>query len=111
MTEIEVAGFEIFGRHGVEDDERVRGQIFVLDVWLTVPHPQSDDISATADYREVRRLAQEVSDANQFQLLETFAAAVAEAIVQQLRPERVRVRVRKHRVQWALHTAATVERP
>ena len=111
MTEIEVAGVEIFGRHGVEDDERVRGQIFVLDVWFTVPQPQSDDISATVDYREIRRVAQEVSDAHQYQLLETFAAAVADAILEQLRPERVRVKVRKHRVQWALHTAATVERP
>ena len=76
-----------------------------------MPHPQVDDISATVDYREVRRIAQQVSDESEFQLLETFAAAVADAILQQLRPERVRVRARKHRVQWALHTAATVERP
>jgi dihydroneopterin aldolase len=52
-----------------------------------------------------------VSDSRQFQLLEIFAAAIADRVVAELTVEHVRVRVRKPGVQWALHTAATVERP
>ena len=111
MTEIELAGIEVFGRHGVNEDERTHGQTFLFDVWLTVPQPREDDIAATLDYREVRRIVGEVSDGAQYRLLETLAAAVADAIATQLAPERVRVRVRKPGIAWAAHTAVTVERP
>jgi dihydroneopterin aldolase len=111
MTEIEVAGLEVFGRHGVNADERQRGQTFVFDVWLTVEPPATDDIEATLDYREVRRIVQDVSDAHQFKLLESLAGAVADALYGELRPEQVRVRVRKPGVTWAVYTAATANRP
>ena len=111
MTQIEVCGIEVFGRHGVNEQERERGQMFFFDVWLDVPHPANDDIDATLDYREVRRIVDDVATARQYALLESLAAAVADAIATQLAPERVRVRVRKPGVTWALHTSATVERP
>jgi 7,8-dihydroneopterin aldolase/epimerase/oxygenase len=111
MTEIEVAGLEVFGRHGVNDDERERGQMFLFDVWLSTTRPATDDIVSTVDYREVRRIVEDVSDAQQYQLLESLAGAVADTIYGELRPERVRVRVRKPGVTWAVYTAATVERP
>ena len=111
MTEIELSGIEVFGHHGVEEAERARGQMFVFDVWLTLAPPATDDIESTLDYREVRRIVQDVSDAQQYRLLESLAGAVADTVYGDLRPERVRVRVRKPGVQWALYTAAAVERP
>jgi glycerophosphoryl diester phosphodiesterase len=43
--------------------------------------------------------------------LESLAAAVADRIHADLQPQRVRVRVRKQGVTWAVYTAVTVERP
>jgi dihydroneopterin aldolase len=52
-----------------------------------------------------------LNDANAFQLLETFAVAIADSLHEELLPERVQVRVRKPGIAWAEWTAATVERP
>jgi 7,8-dihydroneopterin aldolase/epimerase/oxygenase len=108
---VEVHGLELFGRHGVGEDERSNGQTFFVDVTLEVLEPTEDTIEATVDYRRVRDLAREVSNARSYRLLETFAAAIAAALVAELDVERVQVRVRKPGVAWADWTAATAERP
>jgi dihydroneopterin aldolase len=108
---VEVHGLEVFGRHGVNDDERRDGQEFLVDVTLQVPEPQQDAIEATVDYRRVRDVVVAVSGAESYRLLETFAAAIADALVGELSVERVEVRVRKPGVAWAEWTAASVERP
>jgi dihydroneopterin aldolase len=108
---IELHGIEVFGHHGVNEDERRHGQTFLIDVWLHAPDPVDDLISATLDYRGVRDIVHAVNDSRAFQLLETFACAVADSVHEQLLPERTRVRVRKPGVAWAEWTAVTVERP
>lgn len=108
---VEVHGLEVFGRHGVNDDERRDGQAFLVDVTLQVPEPHEDAIEATVDYRRVRDVVLTVSGSESYRLLETFAAAVADALVAALTAERVTVRVRKPGVTWAEWTAASVERP
>jgi dihydroneopterin aldolase len=59
----------------------------------------------------VRDIVHAVNDADAFQLLEAFAAAIADSVHEELLPERVQVRVRKPGVAWAEWTAVTVERP
>ena len=108
---IELHGVEVFGRHGVAEDERRHGQTFLVDVSLDVADPEDDLISATVDYRRVRDIVRAVNESNDFQLLETFAAAIADSVREELLVDRVRVRVRKPSVAWAEWTAATVERP
>ena len=108
---VEVHGLEVFGHHGVNEDERRDGQTFLVDVWLTVPDLADDVIDATVDYRRVRDTVRAVSESSAFQLLETFAAAIAASVHEELLPERVKVRVRKPGVAWAEWTAVTVERP
>jgi dihydroneopterin aldolase len=108
---VEVHGLELFGRHGVGEDERRDGQTFLVDVELDVDEPREDAIEATVDYRQVRDVARAVSDARSYRLLETLAAAIAEALVDGLPVERVQVRVRKPGVAWAEWTAATAVRP
>jgi dihydroneopterin aldolase len=110
---VEVAGLEIPGRHGVLEAEREHERPFVYDVELELAEPVADELEQTVDYREVVALVQEVSGSRRFRLLESLAAAVADALSERLRPERVRVRVRKPEVELALpvaYTAATVER-
>ena len=108
---VEVHGIELHGRHGVNDEERRVGQTFLVDVTLRVREPERDEIDATVDYRRVRDIVRAVNDGQRFRLLETFAAAIADALVAELPTEHVGVRVRKPGVVWADWTAASVERP
>ena len=110
---VELAGLEIHGRHGVEGSEREQEQPFVYDLELELEEPANDRIEDTVDYREVVELVRAVSESRQFQLLESIAAAVADALLERFPLERARVRVRKPQVQLGVpieHTAASVER-
>ncbi len=108
---VELEGVEVFGYHGVLDTEREHGQGFLFDLRLEVPEPAADEIEHAVDYRDVAALVQRVSDGTQFQLIESLAAAVADAISAAFPVERVRVRVRKHGIPFADYSAATVTRP
>lgn len=111
---VELEGLEVFGRHGVLEDERRDGQTFFYDIRLEVSDAAlSDRIEDAVDYREVTACVQELSDGRQFNLLEALAAAVADAILERFDVERVRVRVRKPQPGGLpmAFSAATVERP
>jgi 7,8-dihydroneopterin aldolase/epimerase/oxygenase len=115
MTTIELAGLELHGYHGVNEDERRDGQPFVFDVWLEVPDGTgaSDRIEDTVDYREVAALVREVSDGRKFQLLEALAATLAETLLARFPADAARVRVSKPKVKLdppVEHSAVTVER-
>ena len=113
MIVVELDSLEVFGRHGVLDEERREGQIFLYDVRLEVPDAAlSDRIEDAVDYRLVAECVREVSESRDFRLLEALAAAVADALLARFEVERVRVRVRKPRPAGvpAAHSAATVER-
>jgi 7,8-dihydroneopterin aldolase/epimerase/oxygenase len=111
---VELEGLEVFGRHGVLDQERREGQRFFYDIRLEVGDAAlSDRIDDAVDYREVADCVREVSDGRRFELLEALAAAVAEGILDRFQVDHVRVRVRKPSPAGvpAAFAAATVERP
>lgn len=113
MIVVELESLEVFGRHGVLDEERRDGQTLLYDVRLEVSDAAlSDRIEDAVDYRLVADCVREVSDSRQFNLLEALAAAVADAITARFEVERVRVRVRKPHPGSvpAAYSAATVER-
>ena len=112
MTTIELAGLEVFGFHGANEDERRDGQRFLYDLELEVGEAGSSDrIEDAVDYREVAACVREVSGSRAFHLLEALAAAVADALLDRFPVTRVRVRVRKPEVRLPVeHVAATVER-
>jgi dihydroneopterin aldolase len=114
-VKVELFGLEVFGRHGVLEEEHRDGRTFLYDVWLDVSDSAlSDRIDDAVDYREIAACIREISDGRRFHLLEALAAAVADALVEQFPVESVRVRVRKPGVEVAglptAHAAATVER-
>ncbi|HET7353982.1 MAG TPA: dihydroneopterin aldolase [Gaiellaceae bacterium] len=115
MITVEVRDLRVFGRHGVHDEERERGQDFLFDVELDVgERGTSDRLEDAVDYVAVARVVQQVSDRKQFKLLEALASAVAEELERRFAPERVRVRIRKPEVRPAGldgTVAATVTRP
>jgi dihydroneopterin aldolase len=99
---VEVRELRVFGRHGVHEEERERGQEFVFDVELEVGERGTGDrLEDAVDYVEVARAVKEVSDARRFALLEALATAVADELERRFSPERIRVRVRKPEVRPA----------
>ena len=108
---VEIHGLELFGRHGVNDDERRDGQTFLFDVTLEVDEPKEDAIDATVDYRRVRDIITGVNEGESYRLLETLAGAAADALSAELPVRRVRVSLRKPGVKWAEWTGVTCERP
>jgi 7,8-dihydroneopterin aldolase/epimerase/oxygenase len=114
-VQIELYGLRLEGHHGVEEDERARGQTFLFDLWLDVSDAGIfDRIEETVDYREVARAVQEVGERRRFHLLEALAAEVADALIERFGDvERVRVRVRKPEVRLdppVEYSAVSVER-
>jgi 7,8-dihydroneopterin aldolase/epimerase/oxygenase len=112
---VELLGLELFGRHGVLDEERRDGQRFLFDLWLDVPEAATatDRLADAVDYREVVAVVTEVSGGRAFTLLEGLAGAVADALLSRFPVERVRVRVRKPEVRLDApieYAAVSVER-
>ena len=111
---VELIQLEIFGRHGVEDEEREEGRTFFYDVALEVAEPAADRLEDTVDYRAVAACVREVSDGASYRLIETLAASVADELAARFPAERVRVRVRKPGISPAgitvAYSAATAER-
>lgn len=110
---VEIAGLELAGRHGALEHERDLEQPFVYDVELELVEPPADTLVQTVDYREVVALIREVSRSREFQLLESLASTLADAMLARFPAESVSVRVRKPHVQLGLpvdFTAASVRR-
>ena len=114
MITVEIEALELFGYHGVHEDEQRHGQRFLFDIAYDVSDaPLSDDIADAVDYSEIVALVRGISDGRRFNLLEALAAAVADALLARFPVRRVRVRVRKPDVKLGFAvawTAASVER-
>ncbi|HZD79146.1 MAG TPA: dihydroneopterin aldolase [Actinomycetota bacterium] len=74
-----LTGIDVEGRHGANAGEKDRPQAFVVDLDVEVA-VSSDTLEGTADYRTLIRTAREVVQGTSFDLLESIATAVAEAV-------------------------------
>ncbi|MFN4218913.1 MAG: 2-amino-4-hydroxy-6-hydroxymethyldihydropteridine diphosphokinase [Candidatus Bipolaricaulia bacterium] len=98
LSKISLENLQLFGYHGVRDEERERGQLFSIDTEIEFDSPHRDDLSETIDYVRVIEGIREVNEARTFQLIETFAQAIADKILKDFRQaRRVVVRVKKLR--------------
>ena len=84
---VELHGLEVFGHHGVLENEQRDGQVFWFDVRLDVgDRGVSDRIDDAVDYRLVADVVRDVS-ARRFDLLEALATATAAELVSRVRAE------------------------
>ena len=110
-----LAGMQFYGFHGVNPEERRLGQPFVVDLTAELDlraAGASDDLADTVSYAHLYRAVKAVMEGEPVQLLETAAAAIAAAILQQHPPvAAVQVRVSKPRppIRGAVIDAAAVE--
>jgi 7,8-dihydroneopterin aldolase/epimerase/oxygenase len=109
---IELHGLELFGYHGVLEEEKQNGQTFWYDVELEVGEWGTNDVIEDAvDYRLVVDAVREVNG-RRFELLEALASSVAETLIDRFRVAHVKVRVRKKPAGLPLEfSAVTAERP
>ena len=109
---IELAGLELFGYHGVLEDEKQNGQTFWYDVELEVGEwGATDRLEEAVDYRLVVDAVREVNE-RRFELLEALASTIAETVMWRFALARVKVRVRKRPAGLPVeYSAVTAERP
>jgi len=82
VTRLFLTGITARGRHGANPGEKDEPQDFVVDLDAEV-EVGDDRLTSTADYRSLIRTARESVEQGSFDLLETLAHAVADAVLAQ----------------------------
>jgi dihydroneopterin aldolase len=75
-----LSGIRAEGHHGARPGEKDEAQPFVVDLDLEVEVIR-DDIDATADYRGISDAVRSVIEDGSFDLIESMAAAIADACI------------------------------
>jgi dihydroneopterin aldolase len=73
-----LSGIRAEGRHGARPGEKDAAQPFVVDLDLEV-EVTGDDIDGTSDYRGITDAVRSVIEGGSFDLIESMAAAIADA--------------------------------
>ena len=97
---ISLIGIGVMATHGVLPEERSAPQPFEIDVILLGDlsgAAASDDLGQTVDYAQLLAVVRREAQARSFALMEALAAAIGQAIIDELEVEEVEVRVRKPR--------------
>jgi dihydroneopterin aldolase len=94
VTRLFLNGITARGRHGANPGEKDEPQDFVVDLDVEVG-VGDDRLASTADYRSLIRTARDTVEQGSFDLLETLAHAVADAVVKQEGVVRVNAVVHK----------------
>ena len=109
-----LTGIRTSGHHGANPGEKDQAQDFVVDLDVEVD-VTADRIGGTSDYRQLIRTARETVERDRFDLLESIADAVADAVA--ARPGVVRATAVVHKPAAArsndvegVAAAATAER-
>ena len=89
-----LTGIRTWGHHGANPGEKDQAQEFVVDLDVEA-EVRADGIGGTADYRALIATAREVVERERFDLLESIADAVANAVAS--RPRVVRATAIVHK--------------
>lgn len=94
-TELGVEGVELTAHHGVYEEERRRGRRFSVDVYVKGDWSgatRTDELGDSLDYGRIVQRIRTVSQERSYHLIEAFAAAIADDVLQSL-PGILEVRV------------------
>jgi FolB domain-containing protein len=97
---IELRGLQVLGVCGVLPEEQNRAQPLEVDIDVEAdlaPAGASDDVQDTIDYSAICAIAERIISAERFDLLETLAQRLVEAVMADERALAVTVAVRKLR--------------
>ncbi|MDB5437642.1 MAG: dihydroneopterin aldolase [Caulobacteraceae bacterium] len=94
-TVVFVRGLTLQAQVGIHPHERDRTQPLRLDVELTLVGEVEAKLANIFNYEVVRREARALTEAGHFDLVETFARQLGEALMADPKVERARIRVEK----------------
>lgn len=84
MDVIKIEGLKCFAYHGVYNEEKEKGQDFILDIWLYLDLSEAgktDNLELTVDYGELCEVAKRYVCENKFDLLETVVQNLSRLIL------------------------------
>lgn len=84
MVQIEIKNLSVYAHHGVYDQERVLGQRFYVTIVADCNlehHLNCDVLTGTTDYAALSNYIVDFVAKEKFQLIESLAGALAEAIL------------------------------
>ncbi|MGH8926713.1 MAG: dihydroneopterin aldolase [Acidimicrobiia bacterium] len=95
---IKIAAIEVFAFHGVMDEEKEKGQRFLIDLEMRFDlsaAAASDRLDETVDYGVMATKVHDLVASARWDLIETVAERVAESVLAEPRIESVIVTVHK----------------
>ena len=99
MFKILIKNLNLFGYHGVREEEKKRGQNFLFNIEVYINKSSfldDDNIESTINYSKVVELIKEINGKERFNLLETFSQSLAGKILSMSQlVEKVKVRIEK----------------
>jgi len=111
MAKISIVDLEVFYRVGVPDAERAQPQRLLLTVEMETDFAaaaKTDAIADTIDYFAVTQKLLKFGDGREWKLIEKLAADVADLVLQEFRPQRVFVEVKKYIIPQARYVAVSL---
>lgn len=84
MDKIIIKDLKLYAYHGVNPEEKIEGQNFVLDIECKIDLSKpcvTDDVNDTVSYAHIIKLVRKVFTAEKYDLLEKAAQEVADAIL------------------------------
>lgn len=102
MDKIIISDLEVYAYHGVHREEKKQGQMFIVSVEISAdlgPAAQSDDLTKTIHYGHVCRDIERVMSLSKYDLIETAADRIIQAIFENY-PSAVSVKA-KVKKPWA----------
>ena len=97
-TKIRLNNIQLYGWHGVGDDEKTMGQQFEVDVEILLDLTStiaSDDIKKTVDYSELYRFVVSKFSEKKYNLIETLAHNILMSIQMKFPIKYCKVLIRK----------------
>lgn len=99
MDKVIMHGLEFFGYHGVHEDEKLKGQRFIvdLDVFVETFNKAAlfDKLEYTIDYCELLKKIRVVMEDERYDLLETLAVRIANFLLEDGLVKEIKVRIKK----------------
>ena len=81
---LRLSRIRLAGHHGVHPEERERGNRFEIDIDIessVLDGIETDELADTIDYRVIADLIREINDRQTFNLIESFAGAIASELL------------------------------
>lgn len=100
MDKVRVQGLQVYGHHGVFPEERVLGQVLVVDLEVGCDLQAAgltDDLNHSISYVDLVAIARDVVQHTDYQLLEAIAEDIARRVLALERASTVSVRIEKPR--------------